>query len=113
MYNNFLYNQQVTIWEPTGNVDAFGNPTYEAPIVTQCRYEKRSQVRLNTSGNLYLTGDIFWCGVNLHDMVNSNQMPRFMLGDNTSANPTDGLEAQTIESVPGVDGVTRMWRAAA
>jgi hypothetical protein len=45
-----IYNQDITYWAPTGNMDRFGKPVLLSPVVLKGRWEEVSEVFTDRQG---------------------------------------------------------------
>ncbi len=97
--------QNATFWAVTG-VSSSGDPSWAAPKAIKVRWEERSTVFTNASGEEQLSGAVVYVG---EDM---NVGDSLLLGTSVAASPDeDAREIQGFSQIPRLHGTTSEQRA--
>lgn len=98
-------NQQLTYWEPTGETDIFGNPSWLPPEVLPCRWQDKQQMIRDKTGNQVVSESEVWV------MAEINPQGRLFRGVSEELIPPSGsYEPRKIGELVACGGVIAGWK---
>jgi hypothetical protein len=95
-----IYNQDITYWEPTGNMDRFGKPTVLAPVSIKGRWESVSEIFNDRQGREIRSEAVVFVDT---EVAEEGWLFLGTSTDTDPANVSGALEIKKFEKTPNLD----------
>lgn len=97
-------NQMLVYWERTAENDVYGAPTYAGPVQMQCRWEDKSEVKIDKAGLEFVSQARVYVPMALH--LDGYICKGTLAGLHADTHPTanGGLPIKAVAEIPAVRG---------